>query len=122
MSDNLFILLATAPPAPPTSPHTPPAMGDQAAAILQQAAERLHDNSPTSTLSAPARCSSHPIARAAYALAVSVSPDNHALDGGPAGSAMEVEAVAALADMFGLPQHLGHLSSGGTFANLEAFG
>jgi tyrosine decarboxylase/aspartate 1-decarboxylase len=33
---------------------------------------------------------------------------------------MEVEAVAALAKMFDWPQHLGHLSSGGTFANLEA--
>ena len=33
---------------------------------------------------------------------------------------MEIEAVAALAKMFDWPQHLGHLSSGGTFANLEA--
>jgi glutamate/tyrosine decarboxylase-like PLP-dependent enzyme len=33
---------------------------------------------------------------------------------------MEVEAIAALAKMFSWPQHLGHLSSGGTFANLEA--
>jgi len=62
----------------------------------------------------------HPIARAAYSLAMSVNPNNHALDGGRASSAMEVEAVAALAKMFSWPQHLGHLSSGGTFANLEA--
>jgi len=33
---------------------------------------------------------------------------------------MELEAVAELAKMFGFPQHLGHLSSSGTFANLEA--
>jgi glutamate/tyrosine decarboxylase-like PLP-dependent enzyme len=33
---------------------------------------------------------------------------------------MEVESVAALAAMFGLPQHLGHLTGGGTLANLEA--
>jgi glutamate/tyrosine decarboxylase-like PLP-dependent enzyme len=33
---------------------------------------------------------------------------------------MELETVAELAKMFGFPQHLGHLSSGGTFANLEA--
>jgi glutamate/tyrosine decarboxylase-like PLP-dependent enzyme len=51
---------------------------------------------------------------------MSVNPNNHALDGGRASSAMEVEAVAALAKMFGWPQHLGHLTSGGTFANLEA--
>jgi glutamate/tyrosine decarboxylase-like PLP-dependent enzyme len=62
----------------------------------------------------------HPIARAAYALAMSVNPNNHALDGGRASSAMEIEAIAALANMFHWPQHLGHLSSGGTFANLEA--
>jgi glutamate/tyrosine decarboxylase-like PLP-dependent enzyme len=62
----------------------------------------------------------HPIARAAYALAMSINPNNHALDGGRASSAMEIEAVAALATMFGLPRHLGHLTSGGTFANLEA--
>jgi glutamate/tyrosine decarboxylase-like PLP-dependent enzyme len=62
----------------------------------------------------------HPIARAAYALAMSLNPNNHALDGGRASSAMEVEAVAHIAAMFGWPQHLGHLSSGGTFANLEA--
>jgi glutamate/tyrosine decarboxylase-like PLP-dependent enzyme len=51
---------------------------------------------------------------------MSVNPNNHALDGGRASSAMEIEAVAALAKMFNLPQHLGHLTSGGTFANLEA--
>jgi glutamate/tyrosine decarboxylase-like PLP-dependent enzyme len=62
----------------------------------------------------------HPIARAAYALAMSINPNNHALDGGRASSAMEIEAIAALANMFHWPQHLGHLSSGGTFANLEA--
>jgi tyrosine decarboxylase/aspartate 1-decarboxylase len=62
----------------------------------------------------------HPIARAAYALAMSVNPNNHALDGGRATSALEIEAVATIAKMFGLPQYLGHLSSGGTFANLEA--
>jgi glutamate/tyrosine decarboxylase-like PLP-dependent enzyme len=68
----------------------------------------------------------HPIARAAYAMAMSVNPNNHALDGGRASSAMEFEAVAALAKMFGWaglpdrPGYLGHLSSSGTFANLEA--
>ena len=46
---------------------------------------------------------------AAYALAMSVNPNNHALDGGRASSAMELEAVDALAKMFGFPQHLGHL-------------
>jgi glutamate/tyrosine decarboxylase-like PLP-dependent enzyme len=62
----------------------------------------------------------HVVARAAYAMAMAVNPNNHALDGGRASSAMEIEAVAEIAAMFGLKQHLGHLTSGGTFANLEA--
>jgi len=126
-SSNFFALLSRAQhqldqgfadlPAAPSQP-----LGPAAAAILIEAATRLHDNYPYAhplyagqMLKPP-----HPIARAAYALAMSVNPNNHALDGGRASSAMEVEAVAALAKMFGWPQHLGHLTSGGTFANLEA--
>lgn len=126
-TDEIFALLNDAqhqldsgfsnlPPAPA------PILGDQAAAILHEAATRLHDNYPYAhplyagqMLKPP-----HPIARAAYALTMSVNPNNHALDGGRASSAMEVEAVDALAKMFHWPQHLGHLTSGGTFANLEA--
>ena len=126
-TDELFALLSDAqhqldsgfsnlPPAPA------PVLGDQAAAILHEAATRLHDNYPYAhplyagqMLKPP-----HPIARAAYALTMSVNPNNHALDGGRASSAMELETVAELAKMFGFSQHLGHLSSSGTFANLEA--
>src|SRR3954447_25058508 len=60
------------------------------------------------------------IAWAAYATAMLLNPNNHALDGGPATAAMEKEAVAALARMFGLDRHLGHLTASGTIANLEA--
>jgi glutamate/tyrosine decarboxylase-like PLP-dependent enzyme len=49
-----------------------------------------------------------------------LNPNNHALDGGPATAAMEREAVTALAAMFGLRRSLGHLTSSGTIANLEA--
>jgi glutamate/tyrosine decarboxylase-like PLP-dependent enzyme len=104
----------------PPNPAVP--LGGAAFAILQQVATRLHDNYPYAhplyagqMLKPP-----HPLARAAYTLAMSVNPNNHALDGGRASSAMEIEAIAALAKMFHWPQHLGHLSSGGTFANLEA--
>jgi glutamate/tyrosine decarboxylase-like PLP-dependent enzyme len=62
----------------------------------------------------------HPVARLAYALALWVNPNNHALDGGRASSQMEKEAVARIARMFGWPAHLGHLTSGGTIANFEA--
>ena len=63
----------------------------------------------------------HPVALAAYAAAARINPNNHALDGGPPTSRMEKEVVADLAAMFGLPvESLGHLTGGGTVANLEA--
>ena len=62
----------------------------------------------------------HALAWAAYATAMLLNPNNHALDGGPATASMEREAVAQLAAMFGLDPHLGHLTSSGTIANLEA--
>jgi tyrosine decarboxylase/aspartate 1-decarboxylase len=62
----------------------------------------------------------HPIARAAYAMAMGINPNNHSLDGGRASSRFEVEAVAEIAAMFGWNRHLGHLTGGGTVANLEA--
>ena len=65
----------------------------------------------------------HPVAMVGYLAAMLVNPNNHALDGGPATAAMEKDVVAQLAAMFGLPTapgHLGHLTSSGTIANLEA--
>lgn len=63
----------------------------------------------------------HPVAVAAYAAAQRINPNNHALDGGPPTGQMEKEVVAELAAMFGLPDEtLGHLTGGGTVANLEA--
>ncbi len=98
--------------------------GDSAALreALLAAADRLRDNYPYfhpqyagQMLKPP-----HAVARLAYALAMWINPNNHALDGGRASSAMEKEAVAAIARMFGWDAHLGHLTSGGTMANLEA--
>src|SRR5437667_163637 len=62
----------------------------------------------------------HDVARRAYEMALKINPNNHALDGGRASSAMEKEAVAELAHMIGWDTHLGHLCGGGTMANLEA--
>jgi glutamate/tyrosine decarboxylase-like PLP-dependent enzyme len=63
----------------------------------------------------------HPVAVAGYLAAMLVNPNNHALDGGPGTSALEVEVVEALAAMLGIVQPaLGHLTSSGTIANLEA--
>ena len=62
----------------------------------------------------------HPIASVGYLAAMLINPNNHALDGGPATARMEKEVVADLAGMFGFTDHLGHLTSSGTIANLEA--
>src|SRR5258707_2472678 len=89
---------------------------------LDATAERLKDNYPYfhplyagQMLKPP-----HPVARLAYALAMWINPNNHALDGGRATSAMEKEAVAQIAGMYGWTNFLGHLCGGGTMANLEA--
>ena len=104
--------------APPVDAEDRGAMAE----VLDEAAARMGDNYPYfhplyagQMLKPP-----HPVARAAYAMAMAINPNNHARDGGRASSRMEIEAVAEIARMFGFPQHLGHLTSGGTFANLEA--
>ncbi len=101
----------------------PPVQTDAIAEVLARAAERLGDNYPYfhplyagQMLKPP-----HPVARAAYALAMAITPNHQARDGGRASSAMEIEAVAAIAAMFGWGNSpfLGHLTSSGTIANLE---
>jgi tyrosine decarboxylase/aspartate 1-decarboxylase len=102
---------------------TPTTSGaEKIAEILNDTATRLQDNYPYfhplyagQMLKPP-----HPIARLAYSLAMTINPNNHALDGGRATSAMEKEAVAEMAAMFGWSDALGHLCGGGTMANLEA--
>src|SRR5580693_6423202 len=96
------------------------------AKVLEETARRLGDNYPYfhplyagQMLKPP-----HAVARAAYALAMTVNPNNHARDGGRASSEMEIEAVSEIAGMFGWTEstgpYLGHLTSSGTIANLEA--
>jgi glutamate/tyrosine decarboxylase-like PLP-dependent enzyme len=96
--------------------------GDAARAALLAAAHRLRDNFPYQhplyvgqMLKPP-----DPVALMAYSLAMHLNPNNHALDGGRASSAMEKECVTALGHLFGWISPLGHLTSGGTMANLEA--
>ncbi|MGH3853908.1 MAG: pyridoxal phosphate-dependent decarboxylase family protein [Pseudonocardiaceae bacterium] len=90
--------------------------------VLLAVAARMRDNYPYphplyagQMLKPP-----HPLARLAYSLALWINPNNHALDGGRASSAMEKEAVAEIAKMFEWTTYLGHLCGGGTMANLEA--
>ena len=95
---------------------------DAVADVLQQVAARMQDNYPYyhplyagQMLKPP-----HPVARLAYALSLWINPNNHALDGGRASSAMEKECIVELGNMFGWDAPLGHLAGGGTMANLEA--
>src|SRR5207249_8005449 len=95
---------------------------ERLAEALSATVERLRDNYPYfhplyagQMLKPP-----HPVARLAYTLAMWINPNNHALDGGRATSAMEKEAVAEIAGMFEWKTFLGHLCGGGTMANLEA--
>ncbi|MEE8305664.1 MAG: aminotransferase class I/II-fold pyridoxal phosphate-dependent enzyme [Gammaproteobacteria bacterium] len=97
-------------------------LDERAAQVLMEVADRLRDNYPYfhplyagQMLKPP-----HPLARLAYGLAQQINPNNHALDGGRASSAMEKEAVVEIASLFAWDHPLGHLTSGGTFANLEA--
>ena len=91
--------------------------------VFRELSERLRDNFPYGhpryagqMLKPP-----HPVAVLAYATAMQINPNNHALDSSMATSRMEREVTAALARMFGYGEtHLGHLTGGGTIANLEA--
>jgi glutamate/tyrosine decarboxylase-like PLP-dependent enzyme len=94
---------------------------DKMRQVLMETARRLRDNYPYhhplyvgQMLKPP-----HPVARLAYALTMWLNPNNHALDGGRASSAMEKEAVGQISRMFGWETHLGHLCGGGTLANFE---
>lgn len=90
--------------------------------VLLEVADRMKDNFPyfhplyAGQMMKPP----HPLARLAYMLALYINPNNHALDGGRASSHMEKEAVSRIAAMFGWETFLGHLTGGGTMANLEA--
>ncbi|OGR59789.1 MAG: pyridoxal-dependent decarboxylase [Desulfobacula sp. RIFOXYB2_FULL_45_6] len=95
---------------------------DKISHILLEAAEKMKENYPYhhplyagQMLKPP-----HPVALLSYALAMFINPNNHAIDAGIASSKMEKESVSAIAGMFGWTGFLGHLTGGGTIANLEA--
>ncbi|MCU7495289.1 MAG: aminotransferase class I/II-fold pyridoxal phosphate-dependent enzyme [Ignavibacteria bacterium] len=48
------------------------------------------------------------------------NPNNHAYEGGPVTTEMEMEVVETMLKMTGLKTGWGHLSSGGSLANMEA--
>ena len=90
--------------------------------ILKVLAERLQDNYPYAKANYAGQMIKppHHLAQAAHWMTSFVNPNNHALDGGRATSALELECIVALGNMMGYKKPLGHLTSGGTVANLEA--
>ncbi len=107
----------------PLTPHPSLEVSDERfGAAFAEFTERLADNYPFfhpryagQMLKPP-----HPAAVTGYLAAMLINPNNHALDGGPATARMEREVTAQLAAMFGFGTHLGHLTTSGTIANLEA--
>src|SRR5215472_5656188 len=108
---------------PPFEPHESLRITDERfSAAFAEFAERMRGNYPYFHPSYAGQMLKppHPAAIAGYLAAMLVNPNNHALDGGKVTSQMEKEVVAQLAAMFGFGTHLGHLTSSGTIANLEA--
>jgi len=108
----------------PFSPHPSMQVEDTAMArAIDQYTRRLRGNYPFfhpryagQMLKPP-----HPAAIVGYTAAMCINPNNHALDGGPPTGKMEKEVVRKLADMVHYPDgSLGHLTTSGTLANLEA--
>ena len=97
--------------------------GEDVAATLENLVSRLHNNLPYfhpryagHMLKPP-----HPAASLAYTLTMLVNPNNQTREVGAATTDMELEVIEALASMLELPaDHVGHLTSNGTIANLEA--
>ena len=100
---------------------------DQVQAVLGELVERLDDNFPYfhpqyvgQMLKPP-----HPVAVAAYLATMQLNPNNHSIDASAATTRMEHEVLDQLAAMFGYTpennvDYMGHLTSSGTTANLEA--
>jgi glutamate/tyrosine decarboxylase-like PLP-dependent enzyme len=98
------------------------ALGPEGERALAELADRLRPTFPYSEPSYAGQMLKppHPVAWASYAATMLLNPNNHSLDGGPATSELEREAVGWIAEMVGLDEPLAHLTSSGTVANLEA--
>ncbi|SES36477.1 pyridoxal phosphate-dependent decarboxylase family protein [Lentzea albida] len=105
------------------SPHPSMEVGDEAfAAVFHDFTKRLEKNYPFFHPSYAGHMVRPPhfAATIGYLATMLVNPNNHAFDGGPATVEMEREVVAQLSAMFGFDTSLGHLTTSGTIANLEA--
>lgn len=89
--------------------------------ILIKLFKRLHNTYPTFHPNYIGQMIKPPveIASLSYFIAMLYNSNNHALDGGPETSFLEKEVIEELTKMIGYKKSLGHLTSGGTVANLE---
>jgi tyrosine decarboxylase/aspartate 1-decarboxylase len=89
--------------------------------VLHVLVDRLHDTDPYFSPNYMGHMSSyvHPVASAAYMLAMQLNSNNHSYDGGRATTMMEQACMSELAGMFGWHKVHGHLCGGGTVANFE---
>lgn len=89
--------------------------------ILIKLFKRLHHTYPTFHPNYIGQMIKPPveIASLSYFIAMLYNSNNHALDGGPETSYLEKEVIEELSKMIGYKKSLGHLTSGGTVANLE---
>ncbi|MER5889409.1 aminotransferase class V-fold PLP-dependent enzyme [Streptomyces sp. NPDC001941] len=107
----------------PFEPHASHLVDDASfAPAFERFAKRLDDNYPFFHPSYAGQMVKppHPAAVVGYVTAMLFNPNNHAAEGGPATTEMERECITALGAMFGLTEPLGHLTTSGTMANLEA--
>ncbi|MFN4111952.1 MAG: pyridoxal phosphate-dependent decarboxylase family protein [Ignavibacteria bacterium] len=89
--------------------------------ILKKLFQRLFNSYPTFHPNYIGQMIKPPadIASLSYFIAMLYNSNNHALDGGPETSYLEKEVIEELSKMIGYKKFLGHLTSGGTMANLE---
>ncbi|WP_442816675.1 pyridoxal phosphate-dependent decarboxylase family protein [Streptomyces sp. NBC_01304] len=107
----------------PYTPHRSHQIDDDEFALaFERLSKRLDDNYPFFHPSYAGQMVKppHPAAVVGYVTTMLFNPNNHAAEGGPATTEMEREVITALGDMFGLTEPLGHLTTSGTMANLEA--
>jgi glutamate/tyrosine decarboxylase-like PLP-dependent enzyme len=115
------------PPDPATAGRPDPPAGAAIAEALEALLARLEANAPFFHPRYVAQMIKDPAipALVGYLAAQLINPNNHAYEGGPATTDMEIEVIRDLLGLVGFeqggrPAGWGHLCSGGTLANLEA--
>ena len=89
--------------------------------VLKKLSKRLYNTYPTFHPNYIGQMIKPPVDLAilSYFVALFYNSNNHALDGGPETSYLEKETIKEIAKLMGYKKFLGHLTSGGTVANLE---